>query len=218
MTSRVELKDIVGDAEDLLVRQHGFTRSGRRFLSEGELIRSVWFTPVGGGRFEIQFDLGIAGISAFSSKSQTWIVRCSGSRFRPKDVPARAWLTLTKGAYDEEVRKHAWQICECITGEFLLKYRNASPFPLRIRWSLLRSTPSSGGGRLMPNERAGPAVSMGRESLSVKHRLEAASRLLDLDPDSRFMWCLAHGPGSRKPFPNLDISPGWAAVSIIVGL
>ena len=55
------------------------------------------------------------------------------SQFRPKEVLARAWLTLTKGAYDEEVKKQARRVCECMVDEFLLKYRTVDQFYLRMR-------------------------------------------------------------------------------------
>jgi hypothetical protein len=55
VTPMVELKDIVADAANLFVQGHEFTRMGRRFVREDELIRSVCFMPVGLGRFEIVF-------------------------------------------------------------------------------------------------------------------------------------------------------------------
>lgn len=137
MTSRVELNDLVADAADLLVQGGGFTRTGRSFVREDELIRSACFTPVGLGRFEILFNLGISGISVVLPKNEKWVVSCSASQLRPKEVPARAWLTLTKGAYDEEVRNHARRVCEYVADEFLLKYRSADDFYLWVRSSAL---------------------------------------------------------------------------------
>jgi hypothetical protein len=133
----VELNDIVADAANLLVQGHGFTRAGRRFVREDELIRSVSFMPVGLGRFEIVFSLGIPGISVAVPKNERWVVSCLASQLRPKEVPARAWLTLTKGAYDEEVKKHARRVCECVLDEFLLKYRTVDEFYLWIRANAL---------------------------------------------------------------------------------
>lgn len=133
----VELKDIVGDAADLLVQGHGFTRAGRRFVREDELIRGVSFVPVGLGRFEIEFSLGISGISVVLPKNEKWVVSCSASQLRPKEVPASAWLKLTKGAYDEEVRNHARRVCEWATDEFLLKYRSADELYVWVRANAL---------------------------------------------------------------------------------
>jgi hypothetical protein len=133
----VELKDIVADAANLLVQGEGFTRTGRRFVREDELIRSASFMPVGLGRFEIVFGLGISGISVAMPKNEKWMVSCLASQFRPKEVPARAWLTLTKGAYDEEVKKHARRVCECVVDEFLSKYRTVDEFYLWVRASAL---------------------------------------------------------------------------------
>jgi hypothetical protein len=133
----VELKDIVADAANLLVQGHGFTRTGRRFVREDDLIRSVSFMPDGLGRFEIVFSMGISGISVAIPKNEKWVVSCLAGQFRPKEVPARAWLTLTKGAYDEEVKKHARRVCECVVDEFLLKYRTVDEFYLWVRANAL---------------------------------------------------------------------------------
>jgi hypothetical protein len=133
----VELKDIVADAADLLVQGHGFSRAGRRFVREDELIRSASLAPVGQGRFEIVFCLGISGISVVLPKNEKWVVSCLASQLRPKDVPARAWLTLTKGAFDEEVRNQARRVCQRIVDEFLLKYRSADELYLWVRANAL---------------------------------------------------------------------------------
>ena len=66
----VELKEIVADAANLLVQGHGFTRTGRRFVREDDLIRSVSFMPDGLGRFEIVFSMGISGISVAIPKNE----------------------------------------------------------------------------------------------------------------------------------------------------
>ena len=144
MTSRVELKDLVADAAESLVRRHGFTRTGRKFIREDELVRSAWFRPVGFGKFEILFDLGIAGISVILPEqptspepSEAWVVRCSASKLRPKEVPAMAWLKLSKGRYDEQVRKQTGHLCERVASEFLLKYSSAEKFYLWVRGSAL---------------------------------------------------------------------------------
>jgi hypothetical protein len=144
VTSRVELKDLVADASDLLVRGHGFTRTGRKFIREDELVRSAWFIPTGFGRFDLLFDLGIVGISvilpeksARPASSERWVVRLNAMNLRPKDVPAMAWLTLTKGQYDREVRKQTRHICERVTDEFLLKYSTVEEFYMWVRGSAL---------------------------------------------------------------------------------
>jgi hypothetical protein len=80
----------VADAADLLVYRHGFTRRGRTFLREDELVRSALFRPGTLGRFEIEFRLGIAGISDVSAKEERWVMLCSASQLRPADVPARS--------------------------------------------------------------------------------------------------------------------------------
>jgi hypothetical protein len=144
LMSRVELKDLVADAADLLVQKHGFTRTGRKFIRQDELVRSAWFRPTGFGRFELLFDLGIAGISlilpekpASPGPSEKWVVGLNARDLRPKEVPAMAWLTLTKGKYDQEVRKHSRNLCERVADEFLLKYSSAEEFYQWVRGSAL---------------------------------------------------------------------------------
>jgi hypothetical protein len=66
------------------------------------------------------------------------VVSSLASQFRPKEVLARAWLTLTKGAYDEEVKKQARRVCECMVDEFLLKYRTVDEFYLWVRTNALK--------------------------------------------------------------------------------
>lgn len=132
------------DAADLLVRDQGFTRTGRKFICEDELVRSAWFRPTGFGGFDLLFDLGIAGISvilpvmpAAPAPSEKWVVGLNAMHLRPEDVPAMAWLRLTKGRYDEEVRKQSRRLCERVAEEFLLKYSSAEEFYLWVRASAL---------------------------------------------------------------------------------
>jgi hypothetical protein len=133
----VQLKDLVADAADLLVKGHGFTRAGRNFIREDELVRGLRFRTGVSGSFEILFDLGITGISQIGPKTDKWTVGGSASQLRPKEIPARAWMRLTEGAYDEEVRKAVHHVCERIAVDFLLKYRSGEEFFLWVRETAL---------------------------------------------------------------------------------
>ena len=146
LTSRVELKDLVADAADLRVKGHGFTRVGRNFIREDELVRGLRFRTGVSGSFEILFDLGITGISQIDPKTDKWTVGGSASQLRPIEIPARAWMRLTEGAYDEEVRKAVHHVCEWIAVDFLLKYRSGEEF---FRWVTAR-LPKSFAGLIRP--------------------------------------------------------------------
>ncbi len=137
VTLMVELRDLVADAAKLFVQNHGFTRTGRNFVRQDELVRVVRFRPVGLGGFDIVFNLGIAGISEVLPKTDRWVVSCSAINLRPEGVPAVAWLRLTKGAYDEEVREHTKRVCESMADGFLLKFRDADEFYIWVRDSAL---------------------------------------------------------------------------------
>jgi hypothetical protein len=121
-----KITDLLVQGGDLFAKTNLFGASGSRFQ------------PAGLGKFEILFDLGISGISTFSTKAQTWVVRCSARNFRPKGVPVQAWLILTKGAYDETVRSHAREVCESLTDDFLLKYETAEEFYQWVRENALQ--------------------------------------------------------------------------------
>jgi hypothetical protein len=122
VTSALALRGLVADAADLLVHRLGFTRDGRMFLRKDELVRGVFFRPGIQGRFGIEFRLGIADISETSPGVERWVMLCSASQLRPDDVPAVAWLRLTKGAYDAEVRKASAAVCTRVAKEFLVKH------------------------------------------------------------------------------------------------
>jgi hypothetical protein len=83
------IKRLADKTGAILCGEHGFTRSrtGTRFVSESPLLRSIWLRPMSFARpgsycFDVLFDLGIPGLSALSSRAQTWVVRASGSGIR----------------------------------------------------------------------------------------------------------------------------------------
>jgi hypothetical protein len=132
---KARFKDLVADQTQLLVLDHGFTLVGRRFIREDELIRSAWFVPgatlPGRFRFDILFDIGIAGLSSFSSKAQLWVVRCSASQLRDIDSLPAVHLELTAGADDERLREGVRLICSYVTDNFLMRHKTAEDL---YRW------------------------------------------------------------------------------------
>ena len=83
------IKRLADRAAGILCAEHGFTRSrgGTRFVSETPLLRSVRLDPMpfavpGSYCFDVLFDLGIPGLSTFSPRAQTWVVRACGSKVR----------------------------------------------------------------------------------------------------------------------------------------
>ena len=99
------IKQLADKAAAVLCAGHGFTRSraGTRFVSESPLLRSVWLHPKSFAGpesygFDVLFDLGIPGLSTFSPRAQTWIVRASSSDMR---TDGRGHFELT-GAADSD--------------------------------------------------------------------------------------------------------------------
>lgn len=83
------IKRLADKAAVILCAEYGFTRSraGTRFVDQSPLLRSVWLHPTsfagpGGYCFDVLLDVGIPGLSAFSSRDQRWVVRASGSDIR----------------------------------------------------------------------------------------------------------------------------------------
>jgi hypothetical protein len=83
------IKQLADNVASVLGAEHGFTRSrgGTRFTRQDHLVRSVWLSPMSFARpgsycLDVLFDLGIPGISTFSPRVQTWIVRARGADIR----------------------------------------------------------------------------------------------------------------------------------------
>lgn len=130
---KIEFRDLVNELGGQLVAEHGFRRSGRRFTRDDGVLRSAWFRPgaslPGEFHFEILFDLGISGISTFSTTAQTWIVRASAGRIRLDPDQPRLELKLTGD--DVELLDRLRERCAIVYRDLLLRHDTAEDL---YRW------------------------------------------------------------------------------------
>jgi hypothetical protein len=126
----MQVRDLGRYAEEaggFLRAEHGFSYAGRRYTRADGLIRSAWFMPLNATAdryiFDVVFDLGIPGVSAFGPKVQRHVVRAhaqQASRARP-DHPAPTFV-LRAGEDGRPVAPGVDQVVRTLADDFLLRY------------------------------------------------------------------------------------------------
>ena len=111
----------------VLVTEHGFTRKGRHFLREDELLRSVVVTPSktaapGAYEFEVLLNLGLRGLSSSTSARREWVVMATvGKIERLRDRSAVRFELTGNDAADSQVTARVVELVRVLAGEFLLR-------------------------------------------------------------------------------------------------
>ncbi|HET6531341.1 MAG TPA: hypothetical protein VFH03_12140 [Actinoplanes sp.] len=115
------------EAGGFLREEHGFSYAKRRFTRTDELIRSAWFMPLNATAdrylFDVVFDLGIPGVSAFGPKAQRHVVRAHAqltSQSSP-DYPTPTFV-LRAGDDGRPVAPGVDEVVRQLTDDFLLRY------------------------------------------------------------------------------------------------
>jgi hypothetical protein len=126
----MQVRDLGRFAEEaggFLREEHGFSHAKRRYTRTDELIRSVWFMPLNATAdrylFDVVFDLGIPGVSAFGPKAQRHVVRAHAqqtSRANP-DYPTPTFA-LRAGDDGRPVAPGVDEVVRTLADDFLLRY------------------------------------------------------------------------------------------------
>jgi hypothetical protein len=143
---KLEFKDLAAHAALPLVRDGGFKTAGRRQYArdDGLLHRHLWFAPSsslpGSFGFEVYLDLGLNGLSVFTRRVYTWVIRCHGNNLRDQSLPLIPFELTGEVEHDLQVRDAVAAICAFGYEHFLLRHKNAEELYAWIRAEALRST------------------------------------------------------------------------------
>ena len=136
---KIEFRALVDELGEQLVNEHRFQRTGYRFIRDDGVMRSAWFkrgtSTRGEFHFDILFDLGLSGLSTFSSEAQAWVVRADASGMR--SAPGQRRLKLRLTGDDEQLASGLRQLCSVIYDDFLLRHDTSEDLYRWVRQSAI---------------------------------------------------------------------------------
>jgi hypothetical protein len=127
-----------------LAKEAGFTVRGSLLVKEDSLIRTMQVDVLQNAstpertRFDLLFDIGIPGISAFTARSRKWVLRCYGSKIPKQDEAGGADFILTGESTDAHVRQVAVSRAEQAYKEFLMRFEDGHSLYRFVRDSALQ--------------------------------------------------------------------------------
>ncbi|MBS2966853.1 hypothetical protein KGA66_27710 [Actinocrinis puniceicyclus] len=122
-----EIKDLAAVVAQIMVKEHGFTKKGRLFLREDNLLRSVIISPskaaaTGSYRFDVALNLGLLGLSSSSATRSEWVVSATAGKIRMmRDRSARRLEITGNDEEDSRVKAELIELLQALSDDFLLK-------------------------------------------------------------------------------------------------
>lgn len=122
----------------------GFTVRGSLLVKEDSLIRTMQLDVLQNAstpertRFDLLFDVGIPGISAFTARSRKWVLRCYGSKIPGNPEATDEDFVLTGESADTQVRQVAMSRARQACEEFLMRFEDDRSLCLFVRDNALR--------------------------------------------------------------------------------
>lgn len=122
----------------------GFTVRGSLLVKEDSLIRTMQLDVLQNAstpertRFDLLFDVGLPGMSAFTARSRKWVLRCYGSKIPGNPEAADEDFVLTGESTDTQVRQVAMSRARQACEEFLMRFQDDRSLYLFVRDNALR--------------------------------------------------------------------------------